>query len=153
MSENEPNPPEEKQKDSSKDESTQQSWMLYVGNISYKTTEEELKEKFSQYGTISSVKIPTHRGSSVGYAFIGVPDKEAASNMIEAINETEFGGRRIYVEFSDGKGRGRRGESRRRSRSHEDRYHERRHSRYDYYSPPPRRRSRDDYHSRRRRDA
>ncbi|KAH0792813.1 RNA recognition motif domain containing protein [Histomonas meleagridis] len=150
-SENEANPPEEAPQDSSKGESAQEPWVLYIGNISYETTEDELRDKFSQFGTISRVKIPRPRGSHAGYAFIDVPDKDDASRMIESMNETEFGGRRIYVEFSDGKGR-RRDDSRRRSRH--DR-HERRRSRSydDYYSPPPRRRYRDDRRSRRSRNA
>ncbi|KAH0787931.1 serine/arginine-rich SC35-like splicing factor SCL30A [Histomonas meleagridis] len=141
-SENASPPPEDKP-DTNKDEDPPQNYCLYVGNINYKTTEEQLKERFSQIGTISNVQIPTHRGASAGYAFVDVPDKEVALKIIDELNKTEFDGRRITVEFSEKNGDRRR--SRRRSRYHDDRRHERRHSYDDYYSPPPRR-SRDRYH-------
>ncbi|WP_035586991.1 RNA recognition motif domain-containing protein [Hippea jasoniae] len=71
---------------------------LYVGNLPYATTEEELKELFSEYGEVSSSKIITDRetGRSRGFGFVEM-DSESAQKAIESLNGVNFGGRNLKV--------------------------------------------------------
>ena len=61
---------------------------LYVGNLSYQTSEEELKELFAEAGEVESVKIITDRytGHSRGFGFVEMATPEAASKAIELFN-------------------------------------------------------------------
>ena len=72
---------------------------IYVGNISYSTTEESLKNLFSQYGEVESVKIITDRetGRAKGFGFITMNDDAAAQNAIDELNEKEFDGRTLRI--------------------------------------------------------
>jgi len=72
---------------------------LYVGNLSYETTEESLKELFSEVGPVASVSLITdrHTGRSKGFAFIEMESDEAAKAAIEKLNETEVDGRKLNV--------------------------------------------------------
>ena len=72
---------------------------LYVGNISWNTTEEELKTLFSQYGTVSAVRIITegHSGRSKGFGFVEMATADSANAAIEALNGNDFGGRDLRV--------------------------------------------------------
>jgi RNA recognition motif-containing protein len=71
---------------------------IYVGNISYQTTEEELNELFSEYGTVQSAKIISDRetGRNRGFAFVEMDDA-GADEAIKNLNNTEFGGRTLKV--------------------------------------------------------
>jgi RNA recognition motif-containing protein len=72
---------------------------IYVGNISYSTTEEGLENLFSQYGEVESVKIITDRetGRAKGFGFITMNDDAAAQNAIDELNEKEFEGRTLRI--------------------------------------------------------
>jgi len=72
---------------------------IYVGNMSYGTTEEGLRELFGQYGEVGSVKIITDRdtGRAKGFGFITMDNDSEASSAIEALNEKEFDGRTLRV--------------------------------------------------------
>ena len=72
---------------------------IYVGNLSYDATEESLRQAFAEYGEVSSVKIITDRetGRSRGFAFVEMPDADAAKEAIENLNETEIAGRSVTV--------------------------------------------------------
>ena len=72
---------------------------LYVGNLSYTINDDQLTQLFSQTGTISSVKIIIDHGSgrSKGFGFVEMSSAEEAQKAIEALNETEFEGRKIIV--------------------------------------------------------
>ncbi len=72
---------------------------IYVGNISYSTTEESLENLFSQYGEVESVKIITDRetGRAKGFGFITMNDDAAAQNAIDELNEKEFDGRTLRI--------------------------------------------------------
>jgi RNA recognition motif-containing protein len=72
---------------------------IYVGNISYGTSEEGLKDLFGEFGEVSNVKIITDRetGRSKGFGFITMDNSESAQNAIEALNEKEFDGRSLRV--------------------------------------------------------
>lgn len=69
---------------------------LYVGNLPFSATEEAVKELFSQYGEIVSVRIVTDQatGRSRGFCFI---EMENADRAIAELNETEFEGRSLKV--------------------------------------------------------
>ena len=65
---------------------------LYVGNLSYSTTEEELKSFFEPYGPVEEVRIIQGRG----FGFVDVPEEKAAA-AIEETNGKEFMGRTLTV--------------------------------------------------------
>ncbi len=71
---------------------------LYVGNLPWSTTEEELKNIFASHGTVYSARIISDRntGRSKGFGFVEVDESEA-EKMISALNNTEIKGRRIIV--------------------------------------------------------
>jgi cold-inducible RNA-binding protein len=72
---------------------------LYVGNLAFNTTEQDLQEQFSQYGQVSSASIITDRdtGRSRGFAFIELDSKESAQAAIQALNGTDLSGRALTV--------------------------------------------------------
>lgn len=74
------------------------STKLYVGNLSWDTNKEDLRQLFSQHGPVEDTFIPTDRetGRVRGFGFVTLPE-DAAQRAIEALNETEFMGRRIRV--------------------------------------------------------
>lgn len=72
---------------------------LYIGNLAYETTEDELKEAFSEYGEVESVSLITDKatGRSKGFAFVEMDD-EGAEDAKKELNQTELGGRTIKVD-------------------------------------------------------
>jgi RNA recognition motif-containing protein len=72
---------------------------LYVGGLSYDTTEESLKELFSQAGTVESAVIITDKmsGRSKGFGFVEMSTEEEAQKAIETLNGKEFESRTITV--------------------------------------------------------
>ncbi|MGM0596670.1 MAG: RNA recognition motif domain-containing protein [Myxococcota bacterium] len=72
---------------------------IYVGNLSYNTSEEELKQAFEAHGSVDSAKIITDRGTgrSKGFGFIEMPENDEAQNAINGLNGTDLGGRTINV--------------------------------------------------------
>lgn len=72
---------------------------IYVGNLSYNTTEDELQELFGQYGDVSSVNIITDRysGQSKGFGFVEMPDTQDAESAISELDGKPFMGRNIKV--------------------------------------------------------
>jgi len=82
---------------------------LYVGNLSYDTTEDGLNAKFSEFGAIESVNLITDRdsGRSKGFAFVEMTNDDEAKAAIEALDGTELDGRTIKV--SEAKPQERRG--------------------------------------------
>ena len=75
---------------------------LYVGNMSYSTSEEELREAFAAHGEVSSVNIVLDRitGKSRGFGFVEMSTPEAAQEAIKGMNEQDFGGRKLTVDFA-----------------------------------------------------
>jgi len=71
---------------------------IYVGNLSFRTTEEELAALFEQIGSVESVSIITDRdtGRSKGFGFVSMNDDEA-EKAIAAFNGKDFGGRPLTV--------------------------------------------------------
>jgi cold-inducible RNA-binding protein len=72
---------------------------IYVGNLSYDSTEQEIQELFSGFGDIASVKVITDKfsGRSKGFAFVEMASKDQAESAIEQLNGKEFKGRTIVV--------------------------------------------------------
>jgi RNA recognition motif-containing protein len=71
---------------------------LYVGNLPFQTSEDDLSDMFSQAGNVESVRIITDRdtGRSRGFGFVEMAD-DAAEKAIEQLNGTELGGRALTV--------------------------------------------------------
>ena len=72
---------------------------LYVGNLSYSTTEQELQDAFSSYGQVVSVSIVIERdtGRSKGFGFVEMSTTEEANAAIQGMNGAEVGGRTLKV--------------------------------------------------------
>ena len=72
---------------------------LYVGGISFNTTQNELSDAFSQAGTVNSAMIIMDRitGRSKGFGFVEMSNDEEAQSAIELWNGKELGGRRLTV--------------------------------------------------------
>jgi len=72
---------------------------IYIGNINYEATEEDLKNLFQQFGTVDSVKVIVDRytNQSKGFGFIEMPNDSDAETALSALNNTEFMGRTIKV--------------------------------------------------------
>lgn len=72
---------------------------MYVGNLSFRTTEDELRELFSQHGEVSSASLVMDRetGRPRGFGFVEMPDPEQAKAAIEALNGQPFMGRDLTV--------------------------------------------------------
>jgi len=72
---------------------------IYVGNLSFQATEDDLREAFSEFGEITSVNIIMDRetGRSRGFAFVEMPDANEAKNAIEGTNQRTIQGRQISV--------------------------------------------------------
>ena len=72
---------------------------LYVGNLSYDTTEDSLKETFSEAGAVESVAIIKDKfsGRSRGFGFVEMTNEEDANKAIEMFNEKSVDGRNLVV--------------------------------------------------------
>ncbi len=72
---------------------------IFVGNLSFNTTEQELRGLFEAYGTVDRVNIVTDRdsGQPRGFAFIEMSNDEEGNNAISVINGQKLGGRALNV--------------------------------------------------------
>jgi RNA recognition motif-containing protein len=72
---------------------------IYVGNLSYGMTEDELRDAFGAYGDVSLVKILMDRetGRSRGFAFVEMPNKSEGESAIAELNGKDLGGRTLRV--------------------------------------------------------
>lgn len=72
---------------------------IFVGNLSFQTTEGEVRRQFERYGRVSSVKMMTDRssGSPRGFAFVNMPGMDDAEEAIARLNGHSLGGRSITV--------------------------------------------------------
>ena len=80
---------------------------IYVGNMNYATTEETLKDLFSQYGEVVSATIIKDKFTeqSKGFGFVEMTEEEAANTAIATLNGKELDGRRIRVNVAEEKPR------------------------------------------------
>lgn len=84
---------------------------IYVGNLNWNMTSEDLHELFSPYGEVTSAKIVTDKfknNRSKGFGFVEMSDDEAARTAISALNDTEVQERKIVVNESTPKPEGER---------------------------------------------
>ncbi len=72
---------------------------IYVGNMSYDLTEDQIQELFGQYGTVSNVRIITDRDTKrpKGFGFVEMEEQEEGMKAIDAINGKEVNGRELKV--------------------------------------------------------
>ena len=72
---------------------------LYVGNLAYSVTNDDLKNLFSQSGAVESVAVVSDKfsGQSKGFAFVEMTDSGEAAASIQSLDGTEFMGRNIKV--------------------------------------------------------
>ncbi|MEO8820352.1 MAG: RNA-binding protein [Ginsengibacter sp.] len=75
---------------------------IYVGNLSWSMTDDDLSNLFSQYGTVTSAKILKEKntGRSKGFGFVEMEDEDAAKTAIATLNESEVQGRKLIVNES-----------------------------------------------------
>ncbi|MGH9623939.1 MAG: RNA recognition motif domain-containing protein [Bryobacteraceae bacterium] len=72
---------------------------IFVGNLSYQTTQEDLQAAFAAYGSVERVNIVTDRdtGQARGFAFVEMTDPQAAQTAISQLNGAELHGRALNV--------------------------------------------------------
>lgn len=81
---------------------------IYVGNLSWTMTDDDLSNLFTPYGGVTSAKILKDKvtGRSRGFGFVEMEDDEAAKSAIAALNESEIGGRKLVVNESQPRAEG-----------------------------------------------
>ena len=84
---------------------------IYVGNLSYGVTEEDLKEAFESFGEVETAKIIKDRysGESKGFGFVEMPDSACAEAAIDGLDGTELKGRTLKVNKAKPRSEGRGG--------------------------------------------
>ena len=72
---------------------------INVGNMSFSTNDEELREVFSEFGTVASAQVVTdsEKNRSRGFGFVEMPDNSEGEAAIRSLNGTQFAGRKIRV--------------------------------------------------------
>jgi RNA recognition motif-containing protein len=72
---------------------------IYVGNLSFKTTDDDLRTAFQAHGEVSSANIIRDKfsGDSRGFGFVEMPTDDEAQAAIAALNESDMGGRALNV--------------------------------------------------------
>lgn len=75
------------------------AFSIYVGNLPWRTTSEDLRALFEPYGEVESTRIITDResGRSRGFGFVDMVDEEAGKRAIMELNNYEYGGRPLTV--------------------------------------------------------
>ncbi len=75
---------------------------IYVGSLNFKMTEADLKEKFEEYGEVTTAKIiiDKYSGKSKGFGFVEMPNDAEAKKAIEELNGSDIQGRKIIVNES-----------------------------------------------------
>ncbi len=72
---------------------------IYVGNLSYKSAEKELRELFEEHGSVSNVSLITDRntGKSKGFGFVEMDNDEEGRKAIKALDGADLSGRNLRV--------------------------------------------------------
>ena len=80
---------------------------MYIGNLAYDVTENDLRNAFSEFGEVSSAKIITDKfsGQSKGFGFVEMPDNSEADQAIKALNGKVLNGRSIKVNQAEPRGK------------------------------------------------
>ena len=91
---------------------------IYVGNLSFEVTEDNLRSAFEDFGSVDSVRLITDKytGRSKGFAFVEMTDNDEAKAAMSELNDKEFMGRTIKVNEARPRTEGGRGRDRGRSR-------------------------------------
>lgn len=81
---------------------------IYIGNLSFETTEDQLRQAFEAFGEVSSVKIisDNYSGKSKGFGFVEMPTKDEAVKAIGELNGKEMNGRNLNVNEARAKSSG-----------------------------------------------
>ncbi|HEX4662615.1 MAG TPA: RNA-binding protein [Candidatus Saccharimonadales bacterium] len=76
------------------------AFKLFVGGLPFTTTDDELRELFAAYGDVESARVVTDRetGRSKGFGFVEMADEKGGKASLEALNNSDFGGRSIKVD-------------------------------------------------------
>ncbi len=79
---------------------------IYVGNLSFGVTEDDLKEAFSPFGEVAKITLITDQfsGQSKGFGFVEMPKNSEADAAMKALNESSFKGRNMKVNQAKPKG-------------------------------------------------
>ena len=79
---------------------------IYVGNLPFSATEDEVRTLFAEHGNVISVALPTDRetGRPRGFGFVTMSDPEAAQAAIKQLDGQDFGGRPLRVNEARGRG-------------------------------------------------
>ena len=87
---------------------------IYVGNVSYDATEDDLKSAFEAFGSVETVKIIKNKytGKSKGFGFVEMPDDSEAKAAIAELNDKDFMGRNLKVNEARPRAEGGRGRDR-----------------------------------------
>ena len=72
---------------------------IYIGNLPFSSTEDQIKELFEPFGAVNSVHLinDRHTGRSRGFGFVEIINEEKAATAIETLNGSEFNGRILMV--------------------------------------------------------
>jgi RNA recognition motif-containing protein len=72
---------------------------LFVGNLAFTTTEQDLRQLFEPYGRVATVRIVTDRetGRARGFGFVEMPDSQAAQSAMDVLNGMSLAGRALTV--------------------------------------------------------
>ena len=72
---------------------------IFVGNLTYSTTDHDLRQLFEQYGVVDKINVITDRdtGRSKGFGFVEMPDSAAATAALQGLNGKELDGRALTV--------------------------------------------------------
>ncbi len=87
---------------------------IYVGNMSYDTSEDDLRKAFEPHGTVDSVAVISdqYSGRSKGFGFVEMPNETEAKAAMEGLNEKDLDGRTIKVNQARPRNGGQRGGNR-----------------------------------------
>ncbi len=72
---------------------------IYVGNLPYSMTDDDLRDTFSEYGEIASAEVIKDKfsGQSKGFGFVDMPNNSDADTAIKELNDSPMGGRKLTV--------------------------------------------------------
>ncbi len=72
---------------------------IYISNLSFQITDEDLRDLFAEYGEVTSAKVITDKftGDSRGFGFVEMPQEEAANKAISELDKSKWDGRNINV--------------------------------------------------------
>ena len=89
---------------------------IYIGNLAYNTTEDDLRTMFAEFGKLETVKIITDKysGQSKGFGFVDMPSNSEADQAIKALNGKFVNGRNIKVNPADSGSKSRKSSRKRR---------------------------------------